>query len=366
MELQGRVAKASRPYFFLMNKQELLKQADYNYQRGNRELAKKYLSDLIAAYPNEEAAWLLLAKVVEEKERKIECYKRALKINPGNTETRIALVRIDSGTPTLPLNGRLTITPSQSPKPYKSSLRVILAIVVAVFIFGTTTLVVAQNNPESKVAKFLIKATPTVYGSTIGSNIAPDTRAEINIKYPQYAPLVDSLIQLAVDNSDSGMEGAPDRPGDPILTSDVIALEAKTTFAKSIPQPGSLSSATITEQQITSWLALEMRNNPDLPLSEIQVYLRGGQIQIWGMVNGSTDSTSALLTGTVGIDSNAQPVFTLESMQIGQQTVPNILLSQAEAWLNEMLAEKINSQIPGLRLMNVNVTNGLITVSGMR
>ncbi len=349
-----------------MNKQELLKQADYNYQRGNRELAKKYLSDLLAAYPNEEAAWILLAKVVEEKERKIECYKRALKINPNNNEIRIALTRIDSTSPTLPLNGRLTITPSQSPNPYKGALRAVLAVVVALFVFGTTTLVVARNNPESKVAKFLIKATPTAYGSSIASDIAADTRAEVNMKYPQYAPLVDALLQLAVENSNSGMEGAPERPGDAIITSDVIALEAKTMFANSIPQPGSLSSATITEQQITSWLAMEMKNSPDLPLSDVQVYLRGGEIQIWGMVNGSNSSTSALLVGTVSIDSKAQPVFTLESMQIGQQAVPGILLSQAEAWLNEMLAEKINSQIPGLQLMNINVTNGLITVSGMR
>ena len=348
-----------------MNKQELLKQADYNYQRGNRELAKKYLSDLLAAYPNEEAAWILLAKVVEEKEHKIECYKRALKINPNNNEIHIALTRIDSTSPTLPLNGRLTITPIQSTKPYKSRLRAVLVMIVALFVFGTTTLVVARNNPESKVAKFLIKATPTAY-ENVDSDIAPETRAEISLKYPQYAQLVDTLILLAVENSDSGMEGAPERPGDTILTSDVKALEAKAILANSIPQPGSLSSVTITEQQITSWLAMEMKNNPDLPLSEVQVYLRGGQIQIWGMVNGSADSTSALLAGTVSIDSNAQPVFTLEALQIGQQTVPNILLSQAEAWLNELLAEKINSEIPGLQLMNINVTNGLITVSGMR
>ena len=349
-----------------MTKQELLKQADYTYQRGNRELAKKYLSELLTAYPNEEAAWLLLAKVVEEKERKIECYKRALKINPGNNETRIALIRIDSSSPTLPLNGRLTITPQQSSTSYRGTLRAILVIVVVLFVFGTTTLVVARNNPESKVAKLLTLATPTMYGASIGNDVAPQTRAEINMKYPQYAPLVDALIQLAVDNSDSGMEGAPERPGDPIITSDKVALEAKTMFANSIPQPGSLSSATITEQQITSWLALEMKNNPDLPLSDVQVYLRGGQIQIWGMVNGSTASTSALLVGNVSIDANSQPVFTLEAMQVGQQTVPDILLSQAEAWLNELLAEKINSQVPGLKLMNINVTNGLITVSGMR
>ena len=349
-----------------MNKQELLKQADSNYQRGNRELAKKYLSDLIAAYPNEESAWLLLAKVVEEKERKIECYKRAIKINPGNNETRIALTRIDSSSPTLPINGRLSITPAQSPTPYKGTLRAFLVTVAVFFIFGTTTLVVARNNPESKVAKLLIQATPNVYGSAIESDLASNTRAEISMKYPQYSPLVDALLQLAVENSEGGMEGAPERPGDPIMTSDNVAMEAKAMFANSIPRPGSLSSATITEQQITSWLAMEMKNNPDLPLSEIQVYLRGGKVQIWGMVNGSTDATSALLTGIISINSNALPVFTLESMQIGQQAVPDILLSQAEAWLNETLAEKIHSEIPGLQLMNINVTNGLIMISGMR
>lgn len=350
-----------------MNKQELLKQADYNFQRGNRELAKKYLAALLTEHPTEEAAWILLAKVVEEKERKIECYKRALKINPNNNEIRIALTRIDSISPTLPRDGRLTITPLQTQKSYRNTLRAILVIVVALFVFGTTTLVVARNNPESKFAQFLAAATPTVYGSSlVGSDIAPETRAEVNMKYPQYAPLVDALILLAVENSNSGMEGAPERPGAEIITSDVTAREAKVLLANSIPQPGSLSSATITEQQVTSWLAMEMKNSPDLPLSDVQVYLRDGKIQVWGVVNGSAGSTSALIVGTVSIDGNEQPYFEIESMQVGQQTVPDILLSQAETWLNQMLAEKINAQIPGLRLMNINVTNGLITVSGMR
>ncbi len=350
-----------------MNKQELLKQADYNFQRGNRDLAKKYLSALLAEHPNEEAAWILLAKVVEEKERKVECYKRALKINPNNNEIRIALTRIESISPTLPRDGRYTLPPVQPQRSYRNTLRAILVIVVLLFGFGTTTLVVARNNPESKIAQFLAAATPTMYGSSLlTSDIAPETRAEINTKYPQYAPLVDALILLAVENSGSGMEGAPERPGAEIITSDVTAREAKVLLANSIPQPGSLSSATITEQQVTSWIAMEMKNNPDLPLSEVQVYLRNGKIQVWGVVTGSSGSTSTLVVGTVSIDGNEQPHFEIESMQIGQQNVPDILLSQAETWLNQMLAEQINSQIPGLRLMNINVTNGLITISGMR
>ena len=79
-----------------MNKQELLKQADYTFQRGNRELAKKHLSDLLTQYPNEESAWMLLARVVEEKERKIECYEHVVRINPNNNEAKLGIVRLQS------------------------------------------------------------------------------------------------------------------------------------------------------------------------------------------------------------------------------------------------------------------------------
>ena len=70
-----------------MNKQELLKLADYNFQRGNRELARKYLVELLTLHPEDEPAWMLLARVVEEKERKVECYNKVLKINPGDRKS---------------------------------------------------------------------------------------------------------------------------------------------------------------------------------------------------------------------------------------------------------------------------------------
>lgn len=162
------------------------------------------------------------------------------------------------------------------------------------------------------------------------------------------------------------MVGAPERPGDIILPSDTVAQEAATLLEKAMPQPGSLASITLTEQQLTSWLAMEMQNNPDLPLSDIQVYLRGNQIQVWGMVAGASNSTSALIVGNLSIDSSGNPVMGIESLQIGQQVIPGILLSQMEEWLNQSLLDEINNQAPGLQVMNVNIGNGLITISGMR
>ncbi len=351
-----------------MNRRELLRQADYTFQRGNRELAEKYLTDLLTAHPDDEAAWILLAKVVEEKERKLECWQRALKINPGNNEVRIALARLTSASPTLPRKPvNAPITPWLPARPYRSALPAVLMIVLLLSMFGATTLVVARNNPESNLARLLQISTPALYeDSPLPENIAPQVRAQVGEKYPQYAPLVDALIRFALQNSENGMEGAPERPGAEIMVSEQSGMEAKKKLEQALPQPGALTTVTLTEQQLTSWLAAEMKNSPDLPLSDVQVYLRNGRIQIWGMVHGEEKSTAALVAATVTIDADKQPRFKVETVQIGQQIIPRFLLSQAETWLNEFISEKINAYVPGLQLMNVSIKNGMITASGMR
>jgi tetratricopeptide (TPR) repeat protein len=350
-----------------MNKQELLKQADYTFQRGNRELAKKYLTEYLSAYPKDEAAWMLMSRIAEEKEHKTQCYQRVLKINPNNNEAKIGLARVNSASPTLPLPKRQNTTPFQTNQnTYSGKLRGVLIMVFVVALFGATTLVMARNNPNSQLAKILPLATPTISTNPLAENIAPQTLEEVNQKYPQYLQLVNALMSFAVENAENGMEGAPERPGSEIIASEQAAAEAKTIIEKALPQPGSLSSITITEQQATSWLAMELKETSDLPLSDVQVFLRNGQVQVWGMVNGSADSTSVLIVAEIKIDNNQQPYFVIESMQIGTQVVPDVLLGQMEAWLNQMLIENINEQLPGLQMMNVNVVNGLITVSGMR
>jgi tetratricopeptide (TPR) repeat protein len=342
-----------------MNKQELLKQADYTFQRGNRELAKKYLTEYIHAYPNDEAAWILLARVVEDKIKKIECFERALKINPNNNEIKIAIARLRTRQNTLS-------NQKQVEKFYLSTIRGVLMVLVVFLLLGTTSFVIARNNPQSFVRKILFPATEVPAGQAISEDLAPQTRAEVNAIYPEYSALVDALLGLAVQSADAGLEGAPERPGDAIVFSSQASAEAKDLIMNALPQADSLSSITITEQQVTSWLATEMGNSPDLPLRDVQVYLRNGQVQVWGMITGSVDSTSALVVGEIKIDANQKPYFEIVSMQIGTQVVPDVLLGQMEVWLNQMLVENINEQLPGLQMMNVNVVNGLITVSGMR
>jgi hypothetical protein len=352
-----------------MNKQELLKQADYNFQRGNRALAKKYLLDLLTEFPNDVPAWMLLARVYEEKERRIECYQRVLRINADNKEARIGLIRIQSASPTLPVQTVMAENPWQVASPRKSRrnfLRTGIVVAAIVLTLGTTTFVVAKNNPESSVAKLLLIATPTPFAEVLADDIAAQTRAEVGVEYPQYAPVLDALISLAVQSAENGMEGAPERPGAEIVPFEGASEEARVKLENALPQPGALTSVTLSEQQVTSLLTMELGNNPDLPLSDVQVYLRDDMIQIWGMVNGTTNSTSALILGTLSISLDNKLNVEIESVQIGSQVIPGLLVSQGESWLNEVLTTQINSQMPGLEIMNINISSGLITISGMR
>ena len=351
---------------FSMNKQELLNLADYNFQRGNRELAKKYLVELLTLHPEDEPAWMLLARVVEERERQVECYRKVLKINPGNNEAKIALARLESKTQPLLVSTYQQQKAAAAKAPARNVLRVVMIAVAVLIGLGATTFAIASRNPQSNMAKLIIPASPTPYTQTLAGDVAPQTRADIVKKYPEYAPLVDTLISFAISNAESGMVGAPERPGAEIMPSDTAASQAKEAFESALPQPGTLNTATLSEEQITSWLAVEMRNSPDLPLQDVQVYLRDGKIQIWGVVKGSADSTSALMVGSVSLDANGLPGFEIESMQIGQQVIPDVLVTQAESWLNQMLLDEINRQVPGLRIMNINISSGMITVAGMR
>ena len=349
-----------------MNRQELLKQADYVFQRGNRALALKILSDLLAIHSDDEQDWMLKGRVEADPEHRIQCYERVLQINPRNNEARIGLIRLKSISPTLPLTHPAQPSPWQVTTPARKPLRSAAIILALLLGMVTTTYVIAKNNPESSVAKWLIPSSPTPLAQALEEDIAAQTRAEVSAEYPQYALLLDTLIGLAVKSAEGGMDGAPTRPGAEIIPFEGAGIEARAKLQRALPQPGSLASVTLDEQQVTSWLDMTLKESPDLPLSEVQVYLRDGRIQIWGMVNGVTNSTSALIAGTLTPDLNGMPGVELESIQVGSQAVPDLLLTQGEAWLNQLISQQINEQVPGLEIMNINISNGLITISGMR
>jgi hypothetical protein len=351
-----------------MSNDNLLSQARQTFQRGDKRSAQKILAQLIMREPRNASAWMLMARVVAEKERKIDCYEHLIKLNPDNVEAKTELVRLQFPGYTFDIQrGIVPQNSSRLSKRFKFLMGTSFAIMAILLVLASTTYAIAKNNPQSPVAKFFISSTPTPDGQYPGAgDVASKTRTEVREKYPQYAPLVDALIGFAVDSAENGMDGAPARPGNQMAVSDQTGKQARSAVENALPRPGSSSSVRLTQQQVTSWMALELKNSPDLPAHNVQVYFKNGQVQVWGIVEGRTNSTSALAIGTVELDSNGIVSVNIESAQIGQKQVPSVFLLQAEGWLNQLIVEETSKQAPGLRITRLDIGNGVIAISGTR
>ncbi len=67
------------------------------FQRGEIVTARKLVARVLLADPVNEQAWLLMARLVNDREQVIDCLEHALSINPTNLATQSVLRSIKRG-----------------------------------------------------------------------------------------------------------------------------------------------------------------------------------------------------------------------------------------------------------------------------
>src|SRR4030042_4257289 len=94
---------------------ELLQQALTAKASGEITLAKRLISQALIQQPNDEAAWMLMADLVDDIRQRRNCLERALAINPKNTDARIAMTKLTTS-PLLPVTRGERDKPLNLPK----------------------------------------------------------------------------------------------------------------------------------------------------------------------------------------------------------------------------------------------------------
>jgi len=79
--------------------------------QGDKSKATDFIKQVLAANPNDVEAWLVLAAVVDEPERKRQCLKRVLELDPVNQLARDELFEMDR----LDMGGNPTYLPDIPP-----------------------------------------------------------------------------------------------------------------------------------------------------------------------------------------------------------------------------------------------------------
>jgi hypothetical protein len=167
--------------------------------------------------------------------------------------------------------------------------------------------------------------------------------------------------------------GGPDYSNlDPIPVSAEAAQSLKDGIAKSFAD-GLLTGVvtiTITEPQITSYLALRMQTDPNLQqnsqplITAPQVYLRDGQMKIYGKTQQGIFAANIGIVVNVGVDEAGKPKIEIVSADFGPFPAPQGINDAITAMIEEAYTGPIGPVATGLRIESVTIANGTMVISG--
>jgi hypothetical protein len=127
----------------------------------------------------------------------------------------------------------------------------------------------------------------------------------------------------------------------------------------------------LTEPQITSYLAARMQSDPSLQqsdkkplITDPQVYLRDGQMQIYGKTQKSIFAANIGIIVTMGVDANGEPLIEVTSADFGPFPAPEGLKDAITAMVKEAYTGSLGPVATGLRIESISIANGVMTITG--
>jgi len=151
----------------------------------------------------------------------------------------------------------------------------------------------------------------------------------------------------------------------PIPVSTEAAGELVATLTSITPGPGGEISVTLTQEQLTSYVATELARSPDVPLTEPQIVLDDGKIAMTGSLTleGVPTASEMVLEATAG--TTGKPEVTVLSAKIGLLPVPAEVLDAASEVIEVGLARAIDEAAGGrVSLTGLTIDDGVMTAEG--
>ena len=131
------------------------------------------------------------------------------------------------------------------------------------------------------------------------------------------------------------------------------------------PANGRGVGATYTAEHLLRLQYVNKLKQDNLPLvSEPQVYLRDGQMQIYGKAQRGMFNANVGVIVTVGVDAEGQPDIEIVSADFGPLPAPEGLKETIEAMVREAYTGSLGPVATGLRIETISIANGIMTVTG--
>jgi hypothetical protein len=168
--------------------------------------------------------------------------------------------------------------------------------------------------------------------------------------------------------------GGPDYSNlPPIPVSADAAASIKDEIKRAVEAAADTGVITVnlTEPQITSYLASRLQTEPSLQqsdkkplITDPQVYLRDGQMQIYGKTQQGIFTANIGIIVNMGVDANGQPEINIVSADFGPFPAPEGLKEAITAMVREAYTGSLGPVATGLRIESISTANGVMTVTG--
>lgn len=161
---------------------------------------------------------------------------------------------------------------------------------------------------------------------------------------------------------------APSRPGDPIP----ISTEAAGRFAEEIQkaaeqvQQGGQVEVSFSEAELTSYVALQIQDRADLPISNPQIYLRDGKVQFFADYNSGSLNVPMRAVFLPQVDAFGNADISLETLDLGPVAAPETISERIQQEISQAFRLAVDEAISELFVESLVIQNGELNLIGSK
>ncbi|MBK9926440.1 MAG: hypothetical protein IPP66_14285 [Anaerolineales bacterium] len=187
------------------------------------------------------------------------------------------------------------------------------------------------------------------------------------------SPLLFFIVLILASLACTVFIGGPDYSDRPVIPASAEAAESLKVEIQKAYEAGASTgqvTITITETQITSVLAQRLQTDQNLQtdskpfITDPQVYLRDGQMQIFGKTQQGMLTANIGIIVSMSVDENGKPKIEIVSADFGPLPAPESLKEAISSMIDEAYTGSVGPVATGLRIETISIADGTLTIVG--
>lgn len=151
-----------------------------------------------------------------------------------------------------------------------------------------------------------------------------------------------------------------------VRTEDAVALGEKLEQAvQDAKQQGSFTIE-ISEQQLTSYIALNLDQTSQVPITDLQIHLQDEQVWIRGIVYQDNLQLPLTVAVSLDVDTENNLLLEFEQAQIGPFPLPKMLLDTIGQEVKKTFMDQVASLGEGYIIEEISMGEGSILIRGTK